>query len=158
MADTKKLKRAQEAYKTLCKMLDKNGWHYDKNEDRLSIACSASGDDLPIDVRMSIDADRQLAVFLSSMPFTVPADRRDALAVAVSRANYGMVDGSFDYKYSEGKIVFRLTSSFIDSVVGVEMFDYMLGVSCSTVDNYNDKFLMIVKSDMTPDEVVKVIE
>lgn len=36
MAD-EKLERAQKVYETLCATLDKHEWHYQKNEERLSI-------------------------------------------------------------------------------------------------------------------------
>lgn len=157
MAEQNQIKQAKAVFKTLCDMLDDKKWHYDKDENNLRIECGVQGDDLPMNIRMEVDAERMLVVLYSQMPFKVAEDRRSALAVAVSVANYGMVDGSFDYNYLNGNIVFRLTSSYRDSLIGKEMLAYMLACSCHTVDEYNDKFLMVAKSNMSYDEILKVI-
>lgn len=158
MAEEKKLKLAKAAFASLCEMLDEHDWHYSKDESELKIACGAQGDDLPIEIRIEVDADRQLIMLLSQMPFSVPEERRTALAVAVSAANNGLADGSFDYSYLGGEIVFRMTSSFRDSLIGKEVFEYMLMCSCFTVDKYNDKFFMVAKNDMSNEEILNYIE
>ncbi len=158
MADESKLKQAKVAFKALCDMLDENEWHYSKDMENLKITCGVQGDDLPMNIRIEVDADRQLVVLLSEMPFSVPEDRRVELAVAVSAANYGMVDGNFDYNYLDGSILFRMTSSFMDSLVGKEMFNYMLMCACATIDRYNDKFFMVTKKEMSVEEILEFID
>ena len=158
MTEEKNLKQAKAAYKALCDMLDDREWHYKKHEDELSIECTAQGDDLPIDIVIKMDVKRQLVSLLSWMPFAVPENRRSALAVAVSKANYGMVDGSFDYDYVSGKILFRMTSSFRESLISKALLEYMLMCACYTIDEYNDKFLMVAKNNMTNDEIIEFIK
>lgn len=158
MADEKERKRAEATYKSLCEMLDENEWRYDKDEENLSILCSARGDDLSMPIRMETDADRQLVILTSPMPFDVPENRRTPMAIAVTLANYGLVDGSFDYDYPSGKILFRLTSNFSECIIDRELLKYMLYVSCGTIDEYNDKFLAVAENDMTFDEIVKFIK
>lgn len=158
MSDEKELKQAQAVYKALCEMLDDRGWHYEKNDVELSIECGAQGEDLPLEILIQVDKERQLVTLLSQMPFAIPESRRTALAVAVSQANNGMVDGSFDYDYLSGRIIFRLTSSYRASLIGKEMLAYMLMCACYTVDNYNDKFLMVAKNEMTTEEILNFIK
>lgn len=158
MAGQIELKRAQKTFKTLCEMLDDNKWHYDRNDEKLQIDCKARGDDLAIDIRIFMDVERQLVILYSKLPFEVPTAKRDLFAIAVARANWNMVDGSFDYDYLRGKLIFRLTSSFRDSVIGKDLLEYVLFVSCHTVDEYNDKFEKLVKDDMTQKEAEEYIE
>ena len=158
MSGEKELKQAQAVYKALCDMLDGKGWRYQKDENKLSINCGAQGDDLPMEIRMQVDVERRLVMLLSQMPFDVPENRRNALAVAVSEANSTMVDGNFDYNYLTGKIIFRMTTSFLDSLIGKELFEYMFSCACYTVDEYNDKFLMVAMKDMSIDQILKFIK
>ncbi len=158
MSEEKKLKQAQAVYATLCEAMDEHDWHYKKDEERLTIECGAQGEDLPIELRLEVDAERELILLLSQMPFTVAENRRTALAVAVSQANNGLADGNFDYDYLSGRIIFRLTSSYIGSLIGKELFNYMLLCACVTVDRYNDKFLMVAKSAMSNEEILDFIE
>ncbi len=158
MANDANLKQARNAFNALCAMLDENDWHYDLDEEKLTIECSARGDDLPMDVTINVDAERQLVLLISHMPYDIPEEKRTALAIAVTLANNAIVDGSFDYDVLDGNILFRLTSSFRNSIVSKEMFKYMLYVSCTTIDEYNDKFLFVAKKDMSLDEIIEFMK
>ncbi|MDE7329573.1 MAG: YbjN domain-containing protein [Clostridia bacterium] len=158
MADGRSLRRAQNAYKTLCAMLDERSWNYDREEDKLKILCGAQGEDLPIAIDITVYPDLELVTLLSHMPFDVPEDRRTAVSLAVSLINDSIVDGDFDYDFLTGTIVFRLTSSILESLIGKEMFEYMLDVSCATVEEYNDKLLKVAEEDMSLEEIAKLIK
>ena len=141
--------KAKETYATLCKMLDNRDWHYDKMEDDLVIKSGIKGDDFPIEFIMRVNARNEVVSFISWMPFNVDESKRIDIALAVCAANYGLVDGSFDYDLSDGSILFRLTSSYKNTVLSEDLLEYMLMVSATTVDEYNDKFFMISKGMMT---------
>ncbi len=153
MAD-EKLERAQKVYGTLCSTLDSHEWHYKKDEEKLSIDCGAQGEDLPMEITIKVDAERQLIMLLSHLPFVISEDKRLDVAIAVSAVNNKLVDGSFDYDIADGHMFFRLTSSFIESEIGNELFTYMLMVSCHTIDEYNDKFLMLGKGMMSIEDFI----
>lgn len=154
MAEEKDLIRAKQTFNTLCRALDKNGWHYRKNEAELSIECKARGDDLPIDISITVDAERMLVMLFSHIPFVVAEDKRLDLAVAVSVVNNRFVDGSFDYNIRSGDMVFRITTSFRESEIGEGTFMYMLLCACQTVDDYNDKFLMLSKGMLSLEQFI----
>lgn len=157
MIEEKDLKQAKQTFKTLCRMMDEKDWHYEKDEEKLSIECGAQGDDLPIELRIKVDPELMLIVLYSQMPFSIPEDRRTALAVAVSAANYSLTDGNFDYDFTNGRIVYRWTSCYRESLIGEELFDFMLMYSCFVIDRYNDKFLMVAKNTMSNEEIVDFI-
>lgn len=147
--------KARETFATLCSMLDNKGWHYEKKEDELLIKSGAKGDDLPIDFIMTVDPQSEIVTFLSLLPFKADEDKRIDMALAVCVANYGLKDGSFDYKVEDGSIIFRLTSSYRGSTLSEDLFEYMLMVSATTVDEYNDKFFMISKGAMSIQQFIE---
>ena len=158
MAEDKDLKLAKEVYKSICAILDGDNWHYEKDEENLIINCGAQGEDLPIPIIIEVDKQRQIVTILSQMPFIVPEKQRTALAIAVSQANNGLVDGNFDYDSLSGRIIFRMTSSYRKSLIGKELFAYMLMCTCFTVDKYNDKFLVVAKNEMSIADILGFIE
>ena len=157
MAEEKDIRQAKVAYDTLCEMLKERDWHYESDEDNFTIMCGARGEDLPMEIRVQVDPERLIVTLLSQMPFSVPEDKRVEMALAVSAINFSLVDGSFDYNFVDGTMLFRMTSSYRESLVGKDMFEYMLYVSCKTIDDYNDKLLMIIKEKMTIEDLVKFI-
>lgn len=157
MSEKQKLKAATAAYQDFCKMLDGRKWKYNRHDEDLAITTTAVGDDLSMELVIRFDADRQLVRLHSRIPVEVPEAMRKAMAIAVSRANHNMVDGAFDYDYREGKIYFRLTASFKGSILSQEALEYILQVSCNTIDDYNDKFVAIVATKMSAEQIADFI-
>lgn len=150
------MKQAKEVFATLVKMLDTRDWKYSKDEENLIIRSGVKGDDLPVEFIIAIDAEREVVRFLSKLPFSMPEDKRVDGAIAVCVANNGMVNGSFDYDISDGDIIFRLTSSFKSgSILSEDLFEYMIMVSASTVDRYNDRLFMLAKGMITIQQFIE---
>lgn len=137
--------RAKEVFDSLCRMLDAKEYKYTKNEEDTLIKCTFRGDDLPMDFMIRINPIRQIISLYSPMPFSMSKEKLVEGAIATSIINNKLVEGSFDYSITDGAILFRLTSSYRDSIISEHVFDYMLSVALYTVDEYNDKFLMLSK-------------
>ena len=143
MATDYEMSQASIAFDILCETLDDMGWTYTKDPDKLTIYSGASGEDIPIDLRIEVDPDKQLVSLLSLLRFEVPESDRIELALAVCTVNHILVDGNFDYNVFDGKIIFRLTSCIKNTIVSKELFKYIILVSCKTVDDYNDSLYML---------------
>lgn len=155
MAEEMNMRKAYEVFSVLINMLDTRDWKYEKHEEDLLIRSGIKGDDLPIDFIVVVKPRNEVVQFISALPFNMPEDKRVEGAIAVCAANYGIVDGSFDYNLTDGKILFRLTSSYRESKLSEDLFEYMIMVAASTVDNYNDKFFMLAKGMMTIEQFIE---
>lgn len=144
MADEKSA-RARRVYDTLNATLDALEWKHTRDDEQLTIECVARGDDLPMEIEVNIDTDRQLIILLSQLPIVVPEEKRLDTAIAATIVNNKLADGSFDFNIKDGHMFFRMTSSFIESDIGSELLEYMLFCSCQTIDDFNDKFVMLGK-------------
>ena len=145
----------QNVYETICAMFDQKGYHYERHDEDHLITCTVTGDDLPMDIIFVVRDERQIVQLISPMPFKIPEDKRVDTALALTVINDDLIDGSFDFDMSDGRISFRLTASYIESILGKELFEYMLMVSASTVDEYNDKLFMIAKGMLSFDQFIE---
>ena len=143
------MQKAKEVFDVLVRMLDTRDWKYEKHEEKLLIKSGIKGDDLPVEFIVVVKPRNEVVQFISMLPFNMPEDKRVDGAIAVCAANYGLVDGSFDYDLRDGEIIFRMTSSYRDSKLSEDLFEYMIMVAASTVDQYNDKFFMLAKGMMS---------
>ena len=155
MAEAKNMKKAQEVYATIIRMLDTRDWKYSKHEEDLLIKSVLRGEDLPVEFILVVNPRNQVVQFLSRLPFDIPEDKRVDGAIAVCTANYGLIDGSFDYDLRDGEIRYRLTCSYRDSQLSEDLFEYMIMAAASTVDNYNDRFFMLAKGRMTVQQFIE---
>lgn len=157
MAELKNLEQAKAVFVTLCHTLDKYEWRYKKNDEKMSVECGAQGDDLPMELTVNVDADRMLIMLISHLPFVIQEDKRLDVAIAVSAINNALVDGCFDYDVASGNMFFRMTNSFHESILGEAVFAYMLFASCQTIDEYNDKFLMLAKGVLSIEQFLSTL-
>ena len=154
MAEQKEIKEAKVVYDSLCDMLDEKGIRFEKDVEEMSIHLVMRGEDLPVEIFVVVDADRKLIRAFSPMPFAFSAPKRVEGAIATCQANYRLVDGSFDYNVKDGRIIFRLTSSYRQSLISKELLTYMIACLCYTVDDYNDKFLMIDRGQLSLEDFI----
>lgn len=151
----KKLKQAQKIYKDMVKALKAKKWNFFEKEEELSILSQYEGDDLTINYIISLDVEREVIQYLSPLPFKIHEDLRNDAAVAVCAANYGLVNGSFDFDIRDGEIRFRLTTSYCDCELGKEFFFDMMATAVLTTDKYNHLFMKFNNGDMTLQEFIE---
>ncbi len=156
-ATQQQLQNAENMFNSICNMLNSIDFRYDtgRRDEDFVITCTVNGDDIPMKMFIIVRPEREIVSLLSPMPFNTPEDKRVEMAMAVNVANYGIIDGSFDYDISDGEIRFRMTASYIESLLGQELFKYMLFVSANTVDRYNDRFMMLARGNMTLDQFIQ---
>jgi len=146
MATDKQKKAAEAVFNTIIRHLDNGGLKYkvvDAPGDDYMINLTMRGDDLPVDLFIIVDADREL-IMVKSPEFTkFDADKIDVAAKAVCCINNAIADGSYALNIDKGNIMWTITSCFRGSLVGEETIRYLIGVSVVTLDKFNDMFLML---------------
>ncbi len=131
----------------------------EQQDERLThVRITFTGEDLPMTLHLMIRADRQIVSVLSAMPFCISAEKRHDAAIAVTAANHGLIDGSFDFNLNTGEIRFRLTSSFMQSTLSEELFSYLMYVSAETIDRYNDRFMDLNNGKLSLDDFLAADE
>ena len=157
MAEQENLKLSKTTFDTLCKAMEHDNWYFIKHEEELKIECSAQGEDLPIDITIFVDPERMLIILMSRLPFIISEKARVDAAVAVSAVNNSLAHGSFDYDIKTGRLFFRMSNSFRESLIGEDLFMYMTTVAGVTVDRYNDKFFMLSKGIVSIEQFIDSI-
>ena len=146
--------RAREIYNNFVNMLVSRDWTFEQFDEDMVIKSAIKGEDLPIQFFIFFMPEKETLQFISVLPFKVAEDMRVDLSIAVNVANYGLLNGSFDYDISDGEIRFRLTQSYKDSQLGDDLFEYMIYCGATTVDKYNDKFLALSKGLITVQDFI----
>lgn len=158
MGLTFKQKRlSKSVFNSLCAVLDENEVKYNKRKGKLALNCTMQGEDLPVYMDVVVDQELSVVLVLSPLPFSVPKERRDAIAVAVCDINAYLTDGCFDFNWFTGEITFRISASFANSIIGKEMPLYLASTVLKTVDAYNDKLLFLSKSDIPADKITEYL-
>jgi hypothetical protein len=153
--DIEKIELAKKVFNTLCQAIESRNWSFEKREESLSVYFGIKGEDIPMDFILVVDIQRQLIRLVSPMKFVMSESKRMEGAIAACAASFGMADGNFDFDKQSGKLAFRMTASFAESVISEKLFHYMIAYSCNMVDKYNDKFLSLDKGEISVAEFLK---
>ena len=140
---------AKTAYNAIIAMMESDNLKYSKDDNELRIDTGFTTDDIDVRITFLVDAERELVRLFSGLPFKFGEDKRVEGAVATCVANHGMVDGAFDYDFSDGEILFKMADSYRGADFTEDNARYLLKVALSTVDNYNDRFFALAKGIMT---------
>ncbi len=144
-----KMNLAKQTFATVCKALEDLNLKFERRDDDLFANFIMNGDDLPMDIIIAVDADRELVRLLSFMPFNMAEDKRVEGAVITSVANLGMQDGLFVYDLSDGSIMYKLVSSYKHGTIGKDLIEYMIALGCAMIEQYNDRFFAVNKGFMS---------
>ncbi len=151
-----KLKRARKIYGQVCAELDRRDWKYDKYEDKLIVSFKVSGDDLPIHYLIVVDVERQLIRLISPLPVEMGEDKRMEGCIAATHViSCSIVDGTFDFDLTSGKVAYRLVQTFRDCDDVSQTIAYMIDLTGFVVDQYNDKFFALNKGILSLKEFMK---
>ena len=144
-----KQQEALSLYKTMCSALDKMGWRYEKEEDEFVVRTSAVGKDIAMPLFIKVDAERQVMYIKSAMPFRIQVDVRETITKAVVLANLTMLNGSFEFDAGDGYLAFKVVTPYMGSILSEQVCHYMIDITCSMTDKFNDKFKALVDGTMT---------
>ncbi len=141
--------KAVEVYELFKNHLTNHNFHFESHDEDLVIYLTVHGEDLPQPTIIRVLEKKDIVQVISPIPARIPEDKRVDAAIAVAIANYGIVNGSFDYDMSDGEIRFRITQSFDGADMSDDTVLYLLACAFTTTDHYNDRFFMLGKGLMT---------
>ena len=94
--------KGKQVYQMFKNHLEENGFKFEAHDDDLVLTMTVHGEDLPQPTIIRVFDDRDMLQILSPIPGHIPEDKRVDAAVAVSVANYGMINGCFDLDMRDG--------------------------------------------------------
>jgi hypothetical protein len=140
-------------YTTVIEALEEKGTRYLEVEPG-RVTFRLAGSRGAYDFFVYVHEDLEQIVCACSLGFRAPAEKRVALAEAVTRANWGMRLGAFDLDHSDGEVRFRIGIDVEGGLFVGAMLNNMIGAAFSMGERYHDAFLRVVYGDADPESVI----
>jgi hypothetical protein len=133
-----------KVYDATVRYLTRSGWSYAPVEDGISIALRFAGDDGEWSCVVQALEDQAIFLFFSVLPEDAPAERRTEVAEFVTRANYGMLTGAFEFSLDTGDVRYRTgvrlsqlpDTAWGDDQLAERMIDEVVRANVITMDAY----------------------
>ena len=140
---------AKSVYQAIASALDKQQYRYKSDPDNLCFYLGFSTDCLNIELHISIDPQHEVFHFISILPFTFPEDKLLEGAMVATIANHNLIHGNFDFDFSTGNMLFKLTNYYLNGYINEDCVVSLLEITLHTVNQYDDQFLAVAKGYMS---------
>lgn len=157
MEDETRNANAQAEYELLCQTLDEIEVPYTKEEEKLVVRFKIQRDEksVPLTYYMRIFPDAENVLLLSPLQLEVPEDKRFEMSYAINGINTLLFHGVFDFDIKEGSILFRVSTSFIDSIVGAVVFVDLIRMTDVLVNKFHGDLLALAEGNITLDQFIE---
>lgn len=156
MSNDNKLARSALAFNSVCEILKDGRALFTPHFNELKIECTVKAD-IPINMEITLNAEYEILLITSLLPFAVMKEVTIDTALAVNLVNSSLIDGSFDFDVYGGNIRFRMTSSYRDSVFSRSLFEYMMKYAVKIIDKYDNSLFCLSCGAYTLEQFVRKI-
>jgi hypothetical protein len=104
-----------------------------------------------------IDEHQQLLVY-SICPNKTPEAKFVQVQEFLTRANFGLKFGNFEFDYDDGEIRFKTSVQFEGDFDFTLMIEECISLNIATFDRYLSGILQVIFTDISPKEAIASIE
>jgi len=145
-------------FKEMLFFFEEDDWPFDPIENQPAIRTGFSGDNGQWMCYAHAREETDQFVFYSVLPASAPANKRDAAAEFITRANYGMVIGNFEMNYEDGEIRYKTSLDIEGDELSFALIKQAVYANVATVDRYLPGLMAVIFADVTPADAIAKVE
>ncbi|GAA4841492.1 YbjN domain-containing protein [Algivirga pacifica] len=138
--------------------LDSLQWKYQDEELHNAIRFGIELENGKVECLLIEKVEQELLQFFSLIPLNAPQDRIEAVAEYVSRANFGLSFGCFEFDYDEGEIRYRTSILTPKGIASENQISSLIHVNLNTMDRYLYGIMKVMFGDADPKRSIEEIE
>lgn len=159
-SQTGDLRSPARALEAVAAFFQEDGWSFEQMPERpiLRLPFQGKGGRWNCYAQVRVTKDVEQVLFYSVLPLNVPAEKRDAIAEFITRANYGMALGNFELDYNDGEVRYKTSLDVTDQEIGAGLLRPLIYTNVLMMDKYMSGLIAVVYADVSPSEAVRQIE
>ena len=138
-----------QTYDTIIRAFKNLQYTYQRNDEEFFVFSSFKGNCMKIPLLVGVERSSHRVFLKSRLPFIVSYPNRETVAVALCVLNNRLANGYFDFDFTEGIINFMMFNPLKDSILGEELFEYMIKTALLTVDEYNSPIFKLSEATIS---------
>jgi hypothetical protein len=142
----------------LVEFMEQDNWPINKIEGQNAVSVNFQGTSGRWGCIGRTDEDKQLALFFSYAPIKVGEDKRDEMAKFLTKANYGLYIGNFEFDYNDGEVRCKTSLDVEGSALDTELVKRMVYNNVGIMDKYLPGIMGIVYGNMDAADAIKKTE
>lgn len=149
---------SQEIAARVKEYLQSQEWNYDFNEEKgffefgMNIKSKLQKCKVMVIIRENGITCRALS------PMYVDPESRAAAVEYITRANYGLISGNFEFDYNDGEIAYKTYLRCEGTLPDIAVFEHTIDTTFFMLQRYGDGLTKVLFAGMSPEEAVKEAE
>ncbi|MBL6964436.1 MAG: YbjN domain-containing protein [Bacteroidetes bacterium] len=143
----------------IVKYFDKKGWKYQLESEMTRVVFGIQANHANIDCIADVRNENNQFIFLSICNCSAFPDKYDDIVEFITRANYGLINGSFEFDFKNGVTRFKTTVLYEDAKnISDAILDKYIITNLFTMDLYIPGIMSIIYGDNTAYKAIQEIE
>jgi hypothetical protein len=138
--------------------LVQDGWPCKRLEDQDVAMSSFKGKKGEFNCFIQAREAQEHMIIYSVLPVLVPEERRDEIALFLTRANYGMPVGNFEMDYSDGEVRYKTSIDLEDIEEFQLLLRNLLYANVLNMDKYFPGMMRVIFGGLSAVEAIAEIE
>ena len=139
--------------------LDKKGWKYQLESDQNRVVFGIQANHANIDCIANVRTEKKQFIFLSICNCNAFQDKYDDVVEFITRANFGLVNGCFEFDFKSGTIRFKTTIIYDqENEIPDNILDKYIVTNLFTMDHYIPGIMSIIYGDNTAYKAITEME
>jgi len=115
---------------------ERDGWKFRRLAGHDALEMGVAGEAGSYRLVAVVDGERNVVRFLTFLEGRVPETRRREITEYLTRANYGLLLGNFEFDLGDGEVRFKCATDIEHHGLTYEQYQSMLYVSVAMMDRY----------------------
>jgi hypothetical protein len=138
--------------------LKKDDWKYDREDDKNLIRCGVKAENASYRIVLQEKPELDILLLYVFNQNNIVEDKRMTIAEFLTRANYGLNTGNFEFDMSDGELRYKVSVDVEGAQLTSVMVKNMISAGVSTMDRYYPGIMAISFAEASAEEAIKKIE
>lgn len=145
-------------FEALEAFLEDDHWPVSVVEEHKTVKTGFNGDHGEFNCYAQAREEQEQFVFYSVFPVKTSPKDFEAVAEFISRANFGMIIGNFEFDFSDGEIRYKTSVDLEGVEVQANLLRNLVYANVLTMDKYFTGLMRVMYGGITPEEAIREIE
>lgn len=148
----------QSIFQGILNFFTEDDWSYTKIKTQPTLHLAFQGKNGKWDCYAKAREQQQQFVFYSISPVNVPENKRLPITEFITRANYGMIMGNFEFDFTTGEIRYKTSIDVEGDNLSFALIKQMVYANVMMMDEYLPGIMAVIEQEVEVKEAISRVE
>lgn len=142
----------------LVQFLESESWSYSTLNPPTALKIGFQGKNADFNCYLQERPDQEQLVIYSIVPVRTPDERMQQAVEFITRANFGLIIGNFEFDYQDGEIRFKTSIDVENVEITGPLLSHLIYANVLTADRYMPGLFRVLFAGVNPEAAIQEIE